>query len=255
MSDLMIDEGSVKYEVRDKIRVQNFVVDVPSKYRGKGLTTLLPVSTKKISQLINCPGVESAEVFFGKSLLCVTLFDFSQSPVGPYTELVFSTPVSYKSKIKLPLISLLKDEISKKFNLYIIDIAQSTKIAIEHGNLLTGYPHNQNLINVAFEERGKNVNAKAYGDDGDIISIQIEKPEKERIFKENYFTYFEKDGNPFKIQMDIYGIGGNVKINELNIGRHKLAEIVRNLDAVCRPLSTRYARDVIEINPVTREEL
>lgn len=255
MKKIVIDENSIKYEIRDKIRLNEITIDVPATYRGKGITMLLPVSTKKILKLIDCPFVKPAEIFFGKSLLCITIFDFSQSPVGPYTELVFATPVSYKSKFRLPLFSLIKDEIFKKYNLFVIDIAQSTKIAIEHGNLLTGYPHNPNIIDVVFKEGEKDIFISSSGDGKNILDIEINKPKKERRIKESYITYFIKDNNPYKIQMDIYGVGGNVKINKFNLGNHNLSELIKSLGGTSKPFQALYCNDVIEINPVNKKRL
>jgi hypothetical protein len=253
--ELVLDENSIKYEIRDKISAGDFVVDIPAKYRGKVLSILFPASTKKMKKFINCPGVVPAEIFWGKSLLSVTLFDFSESPVGPYTELDFATPISYKPKIKIPLLPLIKDQISKKYNLFIFDIVQSTEIAIKHGNILTGYPHNPNLIDVIFEENDKGINVKSYGSNKNIIDVHINKPKKEKIINESYFTYFVKDNIPHRIKMDIYAIGGNVKIDKLNLGDHKIAELIKNLGTSLKPFQVRYSRDVIEINPVTKEKL
>lgn len=253
--ELVLDENSIKYEIRDRISMGDFVVEIPAKYRGKVVSILLPASTKKMAKLINCPGVVPAEIFWGKSLLSITLFDFSESPVGPYTELVFATPILYKPKIRIPLVPLIKDQIFKKYNLFVFDIIQSTEMAIKHGNILTGYPHNPNLIDVTFEESKKDINVRSYGDSKSIIDIQLNKPRKEKLIEESYFTYFIKENSPYKIKMDIYAIGGNVKINKLSLGDHKLAELIENLSISYKPFQARYSRDVIEINPVTKEKL
>ena len=64
--------------------------------------------------------------------------------------------------------------------IFIFDIAQSTEMAIKHGAILTGYPHNPNLIDVKFEENEKDIYVKSYGDNKDIINVQINKPRKEK---------------------------------------------------------------------------
>lgn len=255
MEGLVINEESIRYKTRDKIRVGDFSIDVPAKYRGRALTILLPVSSKKIAEFINFPGLKPSEIIWGKSLLGVTLFDFSKSPVGPYTELVLSTPVLYKPNIGLPLFSLIRDDVLKRFNLFILNIYQSTKIAIEHGNLLTGYPHNSNLINVKFEDDEKNISINSYGDNKSILSLKINKPKKEKLIKESYMTYFIRDGSPYQIQMDIFGIAGRVELEKLSFGNHKISWLIKDLIISDKPFQIRYSRDVIEINPVAKNKL
>ena len=255
MRELKIDEKSINYPVRDRINLRGFNIDVPSLYRGKCLNMLLPVSTEKLAKHINFDGLRPVEVFWGRSLLCITLFDFLQSPVGPYTELVLSTFVERNSNFKIPLLSLIKDQVYNRFNLFIIDIAQNTEIAVEHGNLLTGYPHNPNLINIKFEEEDDSIFIKSFDSKKHILDVEISKPKKERIIKESYITYFSKNEVFYKIQMDIHGIAGNVAVNKLNLGNHELAEFIKSLSVSRKPFQVRYSRDVIEINPVLKEKV
>ncbi|MCX6718446.1 MAG: hypothetical protein NTY81_02485 [Candidatus Staskawiczbacteria bacterium] len=75
MKELSIDESSINYKIREKIRLRDFVIDVPSEYRGKGITMLFSVSTKKLLRLINCPGVKPAEIFNFKAPFWIKKYD------------------------------------------------------------------------------------------------------------------------------------------------------------------------------------
>ncbi|MFH0819746.1 MAG: hypothetical protein V1892_01810 [bacterium] len=255
MSQLTIDESKIDYRVRGQINVRGKLVDIPAIYKGKAITTLFPISTKKAKEIINCSRVKPAEIYPGRSLLSLTLFNFYWSPVGPYTELVPSIPVFYSATYKIPLFPLLFYKSLKDFGFFVIDILQSTDIAIEHGNLLTGYPHNPNLIDVIFQEKGGRINIKAIGGGKDICALSIKKPVKEKIAKEMYMTYFTKDKDLFEIRMDIYGIESSVWGCKLNLGDHATSNLIKDLKPSVNSIQTRYFRDVIEINPVTKRIL
>lgn len=255
MQKLTIDESKIDYKATGQIEVRGKLVDIPSIYKGKAITTLFPISTKKAKEVINCSRVKPAEIYPGRSLLSLTLFDFYWSPVGPYTELVPSIPVFCSSKFKMPLIPLLFYKSLKNFGFFVIDILQSTDIAIEHGNLLTGYPHNPNLIDVIFKEEEGRINIKAIGAEKNILNLSIKKPVKEKIAKETYMTYFTKDKDLFEIRMDIYGIESPVWGCKLNLGNHETSNIIKGLNPSVNSIQTRYFRDVIEVNPVTKRIL
>jgi hypothetical protein len=253
--ELFLDENAIEYKVERQIKVRDVVVDIPAKYRGKGVTAMFPVSYKKVKELVGCTEITPALFSFKKALLSITLFDFSRSPVGPYTELVYATPVLYNSKVNIPLLPLLMNKFLTNFGLFVFDIAQSTKIAIEHGNLVTGYPHNQKLINVEFKEKEGKLFVEANGDSKKILALDLEGFKKKKLIKETYMTYFTKEKKLFRIQMNVHGIETRIKKCKLTLGDHELAKFVEKMDISAESVQTIYASDMVEINPVTLESL
>ena len=256
MNDLPTDEYlSKKYPTRGSFVVDGKTVPIPSIYRGKALTAVFPVSYEKAAAMIHSKNLKPARLSFSKALLSVTAFDFSESPVGPYTELVFAVPVFCKSKINLPLAPLLLSKYYRNFGFHVLDIFQSTTIAVKHGNLLTGYPHNSHLIDVEFVGSDYGVNVKVFNRDGIILSIKTSKPHTGKQVENSHNTFFEKDESFFKIGMDV--IGHEQKINNcfIDFYRHDLSLPTAGLNISRKSIRTSYYPNVIEINPVTLEIL
>lgn len=254
MKTSTLNENALKeYPTRGQIKVRDKIVDIPSKYRGEAITALFPISFDKASKVINSNQITPAKLSPNKSVLSVTIFNFRASPVGPYTEIAYAIPVFYKPKLNFPFIPLLLHKFFRNFGFFVIDIAQSTEIAIEHGNLLTGYPHNQNLINVEFIHDEKTLCVKVVDESREVLTINATKPEGEKDVQQTYMTYFEKNNELFKIQMDIYGIEKKINRCDLHLGKHKLSEVINHLDVSLKSLQTRYYPDVTEVNPVTLE--
>lgn len=243
-----------KYPTRGSFEVRGKTVKIPAIYKGKGLTAVFPIAYDKATELIHSKDLRPARLSLTKALLSITVFDFSESPIGPYTELAYAIPVLYKSKFNIPLLPVLFNNSWKGLGYYVLDILQSTKIAIEHGNMLTEYPHNNNLINVRFEKKERKLKVNVSDEFGDVIGVDSEiNQHGENIFR-TYITYFEKDGDIHKIKMDIYGDEIKVNKGELRIGTSKLADLAR-LALSKRPLQASYYPYVIEINPVNKEQL
>lgn len=247
---------SKRYPSRGQIKVRDKFVDIPSVYTGEAVTALFPISFEKAAKLINSNFLIPAKFLPNTALLSVTIFDFHTSPVGPYTELVYSIPIFYKPKLNFPLVPVLLNWLFKNFGFWVIDIAQSTEIAVEHGDLLTGYPHNKNLINVEFIHKGDDLCVKVTDKSNEILTINATKSKRAgKGIQQTYMTYFEKAKELFKIQMDIYGIEKKITKCDLHLGNHKLVEAINSLGLSLRPVQARYYADVTEVNPVTLEHL
>jgi hypothetical protein len=256
MLKLISDEEILKrYPMRGKIEVQGHTINIPAVYKGEGLTAVFPISYNKAVKMISSSDLKPARLSFTKALLSVTAFNFLESPIGPYTELVYSIPVFYKPKFNFPLIPLLFNKFSKKFGFYVLDILQSTKIAVAHGNLLTGYPHNENLIKIEFTHKGIDLVVKAYDNTKEILTFCGIKKKGRGHIKDFYMTYFEKEKRLSKIQMDIHGVENKFSKCSFIAGNSKLASIFYMLGASSKPLQVRYYPYVIEVNPVSCESL
>lgn len=254
-SPKFISEILAKYPARGSFEVQGKTVNIPAVYKGEGLTAVFPISYEKAAKIIDSHGLKPAKLLPGKALLSITVFDFIDSPVGPYTELVYAIPILYKSKMNLPLLPIIFGKHSENFGFYVLDIMQSTEIAVAHGNLLTGYPHNSNLIDVKFTHDRDNLYVKVNGKSGLVIEIRGAINGNQKFVEDLYMTYFIKDNQPFKIRMDIFGNEKKVNRGIINIGKNVLADVLQNLDISTRSLQTKYYPNVVEINPVTLEHL
>ena len=247
MKELFIDEKSINLKVEKQVKVKNILIDVPIKYKCTAINVVFPISTIEARRAIGYPKFNPLEIFFGKSLLCMTLFNFSSTPVGPYTEMTLSIPISYNSKFNFPLVSVPVSQLLGKFGFFVLLIAQSSEFAIEHGNVINGYPHYPKLINVQFKSDNSVVYVQAGGDGKEILQFQLKKSLREKIQKESHMTYLVKEDKIFIIKMETYGIIDRSKIHNLSLGNHELAEFIKRLGISDKSIDTRFYRDTVKI--------
>ncbi|MDE2041055.1 MAG: acetoacetate decarboxylase family protein [Patescibacteria group bacterium] len=248
-----------KYPTRGQITVEDKIIDIPSIYSGTGLTSFFPIDYRKARTLINSKNIFPARFGLNKAILTITVFDFIDSPVGPYKELVYSIPVLYKPIINLPFVPLLLNKFYKNFGVYVVDIMQSTRIAIDHGNVLTGYPHNPEIISIETNKMNETVSVIVKSGNEMILEMNF-KPKinysSGRNISQSYFTFFEKsDKKTYKIMMDIYGIEVVGKSSSLAFAQNKLTKVLSELAIDNHSLMSLYYPSVTEINPVSLEEI
>lgn len=249
MEKLELDESKIKIKTEWQVKVGGFLIDVPLRYKCNAINAIFPISTKKAKELIKTDKIKPLEIWPGKSLLCITLFDFYKAAVGPYTEMALSIPVKYKTKILVPIISIFLGELLEKIDFFVVQIAQSSKMAIEHGLAITGYPRYSltELINIDFKDDKDFIYANVSGSGEKILDLKIKKPKSEKIKRELYDTYFIKNNQIQKIKMETYGIIGKSKICDFKLGNHSWANFINELKILPKSIDTRYYRDTIKI--------
>ena len=247
--ELVLDDNLMNIKVERQVKVRDILVDVPLRYKCSAINVLFPISTKEAKKIIGTPKIKPLELFPGRSFVCITLFDFYKGPVGKYTEMSLSIPVTYKPKFYLPFFSLITNLIFDKIIFFVFSIAQSSKIAVEHGMAITGYPryNPEKLIDIDYRKDNNFVYARVHGDGKEILDLKITKPKSEKMRKEVYDTYFVKNNKISKILMETHVIVGKSKVVDFKLGNHELANTLKNLKIVPKALDTRYYSDTIKI--------
>ena len=248
MSNVITDEFLLKkYPLRGQVHFRDQLITLPLIYKGRGFTCVFPISYKKARELMDLHGVQPVKFLPTKSLLSVTVFDYHKSPVGPYTELAYAIPTFLSVRINLPLLPILFYKFSRKFGFYVIDLLQSTQIAIDHGTLINGYPHNNALVNCTFTNDNNNFSVRVDNNDKEILTIFGSKGESKKRVRESYRTYFKKNSHLSHIEMDVYGLKQKVNGCSLHIGDNKLSNMIRGIDISQKPLMSEYYSDLVEV--------
>lgn len=247
MKDLTYDLDSFEVKIEKQVRVRDMIIDLPIKYRCEAINAVFPISTKEAKKIIDCPKLRPVEILPGKSLLTITVLNFYSSPVGPFREVTYSLCIRYNSRFALPFIDVPFSMLTKKLGFIPISVNQTTEIAIESGNIISGFPHYEELINVDFNRDDKFIYVKSSCDNEEILQLQIEKPTKEKIKHETYKPYSIIDNKICQLRLDIYGVVGKSKLHNLELGSHEKAELLKKLKMSSKSLFVEYSRDMLKI--------
>jgi hypothetical protein len=110
------------------------------------------------------PHLEPAELHHGSSIFSMTAFDFTESEVGPYGEVVMSVIVS-------PLVK--PGERLPKSAFYPYLVATTTKAARDHAIERWHLPHWMEDVDVAFAQEGPRITAKVAADGSPAADLTI----------------------------------------------------------------------------------
>jgi hypothetical protein len=247
VKNLKVDLDSFKINVEKKVKVRDLLIDIPIKYKCEAINALFTISSKTAAEIIGTKKLKPLVLLPGRSLMCITILNFYDTPVGRFTELTFSLIVGHATKFNIPFISFPIKYVTKKFGFIPISVAQSTDLAIEHGNIITGYPHYKQLTVANFAKTDKFIEVDAYSNNEWILKFKIKKPLKEKVKYEYHTTYSLKDMKVSKIKLETFGVFGDSKAVEFKLGDQELSKLLKNLKISKKPLYTRYYRDTLKI--------
>jgi hypothetical protein len=108
--------------------------------------------------------LEPVEVHHGTSIFSMTVFDFTESMVGPYGELVMSVIVA-------PLVK--PGERLPKSAFYPYLVGTTTKAARDHAIERWHLPHWMDDIEVSFERQGRGISASVRADGAPVAELTI----------------------------------------------------------------------------------
>lgn len=236
----------MEQDYKKQIVIDGHTIDLPLTYQCEAINLAFSISTAAAKEAIACPQLKPLEIFPSRCLLVVTLFNFSETPVGPYTEITYSIAANY-NKTTIPFFSFLSQIISADLSFYVYTIAQSTEIAIKHGNTINGYPHFSELISSEYGARENELSVKVECGGEKVLSLDLIKPKKMKHKDELFTTYKVQNNNLSSLLMETHGKGGGAKVRKIEFGKHKLAEMLRELGVGKKVLDARYYSDTTKI--------
>ena len=130
------------------------------------------------------PHLEPVEVHHGTSVFALTAFDFTQSEVGPYGELVMAVLVS-------PLVDA--GHPFPKSAMYPYLVATTTRAAREHAIERWHLPHWMEDVEVAFDRSGDHITAHVSADGAPVADMTIHQYQWSRV--SHLHQSFMKDGD------------------------------------------------------------
>jgi len=128
--------------------------------------------------------LEPVEVHHGTSIFSMTVFDFTESQVGPYGELVLAVIVA-------PLVK--PGERLPKSAFYPYLVATTTRAAREHAIERWHLPHWMEDVEVDFQEDGRSISASVRADGAPVAELSISDYSWSPV--SHLYQSFMKDGD------------------------------------------------------------
>lgn len=187
--------------------------------------------------------LQPMEIRHGQAVFAVTAFSFTESMVGPYTEVVLAVIVP-------PLVK--PDEPMPKSAFYPFLVGTSTQAAREHAIERWHLPHYMKDIAVDFEESGNKIAARVHESDKPIVEIAISH--HNWVDADNLYQSFmnTEDAN-FKANIHMTGrfTEHEEETGELTLHDHPMCEKLRVDEIASYPFREMWMKNGLQ----TFEEL
>ena len=161
--------------------------------------------------------LEPAELHHGSSIFSLTAFDFTESEVGAYGEVVMSVIVAplVKAGEKLP-----------KSAFYPYLVATTTKAARDHAIERWHLPHWMEDVGVLFQHQGRTITARVAADGTPVAELTITDYSWQKV-SHLYQSFMKDDEGAYLANITMEG---NQSEHEEETGRLKLHEHPFNKD-------------------------
>ncbi len=233
------------------VNVDGTNIDVPAVYDKVSATmSFFPISYKKAKHLINNERVFPVKIFPGIAIFAITVFDYKDSPAGPYREIALSIPSTIDKEI--PLLPLLADSLFGSFGFYSLLLFMDTDMGIKHSNKVYGYPVYDKKVTIDIDDNEAFFKVDAHEGGAKILSIKTKKFKKYNLMKNKLYNTFFMTGNELrKVEMTVDAFLAEKNLGngcECSFGNHEITDkYIKGLLISDKPLKYMHYSNATEI--------
>ena len=233
-----IDDESGRYSLVDGIPFQLPV----AAHHSPALMAAFSIDGNAAGSLLPGRELHALRLPGGRSVLLVTVIDYTSTNIGKYIEFSIALAVTRGRRPAPPLLPLL---LSRRYDVgqYVYDLPVSTEISVKGGKGIWGMPKHQ--ANLDFQI-GRDTVSSQYDLDGRLaMRVTIRKPHWTGLpLRMGAANFCEFRGMLFKSTIYFHGqVGLSVlsrRSAEIQIGDHPRVAALKGLDISPGPLFTVY---------------
>ncbi len=187
--------------------------------------------------------LQPVELHHGQSILAITAFDFTDSMVGPYTEIFLAVIVP-------PLVR--HGQAMPKSAMYPFMLGTSTQAAREHAIERWHLPHHMKNVSVEFDDSNKRMAVKVHEGGVPILDFAI-SPHAWVEADDLYQSFMNMQTEHFKVDVRMKGrfTEHEEETGELTLYEHPMCEALRINDVSAYPFREMWMQNGVQ----TFEEL
>lgn len=223
-------------------------VEFPIRYYDfRMISCTFTAKSKQIKKLLPHPNFKSVEIFPGISLVGITAFEYHDTSIGPYNEIVLSVPITFPPKFAFPGLSALSMMRKNCFSTYIHHLPVTTEIARKGGVHFYNYP--KFLAKITFQDRDDILEVTLKEKEELILKLSVKKIPLNRSARIEFHTFSIKDKKVMHTFIEAwaprYGIKTIVNKAKLEFGNHRISQELTELNLNKNTSSGQYAEGMM----------
>ena len=177
----------------------------------------------------------------GRALVGIVAFNYFDTTIGPYGEVGVFVPVVHGRRPVMPMLPALFESRYPGFGNVVIHLPVTLQAARDAGRSVWGYPKFVSEMEWEFTPEYQECRLSEGGED--ILTLRVAKSGRPRRDSNSLTTYSVLERNLIKTVIGQRGIGCT-KLRPrgcaLELGQHRVAKELRDLDLSSEPVATRY---------------
>lgn len=244
----MRDDPFFKNTPRMTVDMAGQQIEFPILYYDlRYITWIFTVKTNKLRNILPHSNFRLIEIWPGTGMLGITAFEYRDTSIGPYNEIVIATPIIFPPQFVLPGITAISMIRNNFFPVYIRHLLVTTDIAFQVGAHFWNYP--KLMAEIIFEDKDEGVEVTLKEKGSLILKMFSKRLPANESTEVQFHSYSIKDN----IVMHGSAIGwaqrlGTTMIGEiaqLKLGDHQISEELRELNLKETAYIGQYADGVM----------
>lgn len=229
--------------VRTPVETKSGKVELPILYRrARSISGIFLAPIFRIKELLPSGKLVPVEVLPNRTMMGFSAFEYQDTSIGPYNEVGITIPVRYLPSRNPVLLPALKMSASLNFDVYVWKLPVTTRIALDAGIEIWGYP--KFLAEITFSESPSHLSCHLVEEGREILTLKVRKlkPRLKTFLNFNTYTILGSE----ILWTTINGFSGGMArsfrpgASKLELGNHPLADLIRELGLSSRALMALY---------------
>ena len=212
-------------------------------FRDDVFTAFFSANLKKVKDVLPTTDLKPVTLTTGKAMVVVGAFNYIDTSIGPYGEIVVGIPVVWKTK-SIPIFSGLLEKYYPGFGIFVLHLPVTKKEAMEAGRGVWNYP--KFVSDMYFKNTPESASVRMFEEKEYILGLKVNKLGPIVIDNRPIITYTEKNGDIIKTVIpskNTYRLCVRPNAGSLELGEHTVSETIKELQLGKNPIMVRYYID------------
>lgn len=218
-------------------------------YHGEAVLAVLTAPFRMVARLIETPLLKAVGLPFRRAMVCVAVFNYWKTPIGPYNELVYAVPVYTQTRYRFRPLLLPSRGFLNKLGFYMVSIVTNTPAAIQEMQRL-GFPIYDRCLSVNMVENGEDfaIGVKDDKRSDAIFLLRGRKPKKDKFECRTLTTYHSQASDLFRVRIGVQARVGtcpSLRIGAIWANSHESIAFPNGLNDFCNCMELAYYKELV----------
>ncbi len=244
----MKDDPFIRDTPRKTLDMAGQPIEFPILYYDcRWINAIFTARTSKLNKILPHPNFKPVEIWPGRSMLGITVFEYRDSSIGPYNEIAFVIPIKFPPGFVFPGLTVISMMRKNVFPLYIHHLSVTIDISVKAGVHFWNHP--KFLSEITLQDKGDNLDITLKENGILILKMSARKLALKQSSRIQFHTYSIRENVIMHGLVDGWAprlgtvMMGNIA--QLELGQHRISKELAELELSKVARSGMYAEGMM----------